>query len=349
MSGQRSAMTRWRWANIGVALVAIAIAARTVPWAEVASGVGTASMRWLAVAVIAAAVAVIARAGAWSRLLRAIGVHSPHIAVRATVLAMALNCVLIGNAGELARVAIVVRETRARLGSVVASIALERLLVTVPFLMLLVAVGAALPLPPVLARWYIPVVTGIPLIALGVLLMLRARRSVVDGGRLPRWAARMSRAIERLRSAGRTFLDSGCLTTVLGWDALHWLSQYASLMATAAALGFALSPGEGLLTLLALSAAGTARITPGNIGINQIAVVGTAEMLDLPATGALSVALVLHGVQVAPLLVGAVVVSVCRRRSAARDFLDGSNPGGGGEPETTGEHRNKSISRSVPR
>ena len=302
----------WRLAPpVLIAVASIAIG-RTVPWREVVDAVAAASWPLLAIVVVATVLALGARIAAWHCLLRSIGVYSAMTAMRASVVGMALNCVLIANAGEPARFAVVRRESRATGAAILATMALERLLVSVPFIVLLIVTGAIHPLPASLHDG-----RSLALLALGLAMaawfVVRRRPSprgvpapsLVDAP--PR--GRVSMAIGRFGTAMRDLLTPRRTAAVLGWAVAHWTLQFVALAVTAEALGFAMPVGGSLLALLGMSASGSVRATPGNIGVNQLIYVGTAEAMGLPGAGALAVALVMQVVQTVPVLGAAVLMS----------------------------------------
>jgi hypothetical protein len=57
-----------------------------------------------------------------------------------------------------------------------------------------------------------------------------------------------------------------------------------------------------------VSAGGSVRATPANIGVTQLVYAGTATMLGLPAQGAVAVALLLQAVQTVPVVLAAVAL-----------------------------------------
>jgi len=304
----------WTWGSAVLITLGVVFAGRAVPWAIAAASVRAASIPLLVLAAVATGVAIAARVVGWACLLRVIGVDSAGIAARSSIIAMALNCVLVGNAGEVVRAAIVTRESHARIGAVVAMIALERLVMIVPFILLVVVAGLLMPLPPTLARWYLPALGAVVLLTLGIVVTRSAESERGCAGR----PGRVCQALERVHSTARLLLAPGRLAVVLASAGLHWAMQYLAFIAAAAALHFPSSPVEGLIALLVLSVSGSVRVTPGGVGVNQLAMVGVAQALHLPAAEAVGVALVLQAIQTVSLLVAALAIITCRSSAPTR-------------------------------
>ena len=86
---------------------------------------------------------------------------------------------------------------------------------------------------------------------------------------------------------------------------LQWATYYWSIAATDAAV----TPSSSLLALLLSNFGGLFRLTPGNVGIIQGAVVLGLSPAGVPAAQAVAAGLVLQAVQVLPVLaIGAVIV-----------------------------------------
>lgn len=309
----------WRWAPPVVIAVLAVLAARAVPWGEVAARIAVASPPALAIATVATYLAVVARLVAWWILLQGVGVISLAIAGRATIVGMAINCLFIANVGEAHRVGIVVREARVSAPAVIASVVIERLIVSVPFALLLAVSGSMLPLPPELARWRLIVLGAIAAMIIGLLLLARPSRQKDAGMRIVSgWRSRAADALRRFRAAVRDLLSTGRTSLVLGLAVAHWVLQLIAIVSVAAALQFPLPVAGSLLALLGMSASGSVRLAPGNVGINQMVYASTAATFGLAPAGALGVAIVLQVIQTVPLLGLALIMSVLPDGSGRR-------------------------------
>lgn len=311
----------WRWAPPLVIVALAVLAACAVPWSEVVASIAGASLPMVAIATIATYLAVAARIFAWWTLLQRIGVISLAMAGRATIVGMAINCLLIANVGEAHRVAIVVREARVSTSAVIASVVIERLIVSLPFALLLAVSGSLLPLPPELASWRLIVLGVVAAMIIGLLLLARpGRQKPPDRGMASGWRLRAAEAVRRFRATLRDLLSTGRTSLVLGLAVAHWVLQFIAIVAIAAALQFPLPLAGSLLALLGMSASGSVRLAPGNVGINQIVYASTATTFGLDPAGALGVAIVLQVIQTVPLLGLAVAMIVVPSGSGRKEL-----------------------------
>lgn len=298
-------LRRWlpRLALLGLTVMI----ARGVSWPEFWSHLRAASLPMLCLALVANYVACAARTALWWRFLSAIGIQSLALAARAMIVGMALHCVVVGNAGEAGRVLLVMRRTGASAAAVTATVVLERLAVSTGFVAVLVAAGILLPLPEDLARWRVP---GMLMLCVGALVLIRlARESDVGqahAGNLSQGAFR--RGMQVFRSSVRQAASGSRASVIVGLTAINWIGQLITFHCTAKAVGLPISVGGSVIAMLAVTASGSVRATPGNAGVTQLAYVAIAEMLGLSPQAALGVALLLQAIQTVPVAVAALFV-----------------------------------------
>lgn len=309
----------WRWTPPAVLAVLAVVAGQAVPWSEVGSRIGQASLPLLALATTATYLAMAARLVAWWVLLQGIGVRSLTMATRATVIGMAINCLLIANAGEAYRVGIVVREAKVSASAVIATVVIERLIVSAPFALLLAASGSMLPFSPELGRWRLIMLGLITAMIIGLVLVARpGRQPDVSRPMATGWRLRVGNALKRFRAAVRVMLSTGRTSLVLGLAVAHWVLQIGALVAVAAALQFPMPLAGSLIALFGMSASGSLRLAPGNVGINQLVYASTAATFGLEPAAALGVAVVLQVIQTVPLLLLALAMSALAGLSGRR-------------------------------
>jgi uncharacterized membrane protein YbhN (UPF0104 family) len=252
-------------------------------------------------ALVANYLAVAARTVLWWRFLRVIAVPSFGLAVRATIVGMALQCVLVGNAGEAGRVLLVMRTTGQRARAVITSVVLERLVVSTGYLVVLVAGGLCLTFPAALDRWRLPAVAM--LCVGGVLVGLVARkpdeRCVSRGGRRAR---DLSRGVAALHASIREASVGAGGYLIVALTAVNWGAQLATFHWAAMAMDLPITIGGSAIAMLTVLASGSIRATPANMGVTQLAYVTTAAMLGLSGEVALQVALLLQGIQTIPIM-----------------------------------------------
>ena len=285
----------------------IVMMARGVSWPELWSHMSAASLPMVSLALMANCLACAARTALWWGFLDAVGIRSLAIAIRAMIVGMALNCVVVGNAGEAGRVLLVMRRTGASAAAVTATVVLERLAVSAGYLAILVVAGILVPLPEDLARWRVP---GMLMLCAGLLAILRLAREPrvirrhVGSSRV----SALRHGIQIFRSSVRQAAAGSRASLIVGLTGINWICQLMTFHWTAKALGLPISVGGSVIAMLAVIASGSVRATPGNAGVTQLAYVAIAEMLGLSVQAALGVALLLQAIQTAPIAMGALFV-----------------------------------------
>ena len=301
----------WRWLPSMVLLALVAMFADALPWPLLVVSLRGASLPLVAIAVLSTGLAVVARTLLFWRLLRGIGVDSPWLAARATVTAIALNGILIGQAGEAGRVLLVVRGSRLTSGPVLASVVFEHAMISAIYLLLILTAGAVLPMPEALARWRVPAL--ITVVALGCLVLLignlREAGSAGTAGKEPGMLQRIRRISAAFFSALRQLASARQLSGGLTLSASHWVLQLAAFYATTAALGFTIEPAATMVAFMAVTASSSVRLTPGNIGVSQAVFAGVAGTYGVPAQESIAIALLWQAIQTVPVAIGALVLA----------------------------------------
>ena len=283
----------------------IVMMARGVSWPELWSHMSAASLPMVSLALVANCLACAARTALWWGFLHAIGIRSLALAIRAMLVGMALNCVVVGNAGEVGRVLLVMRRTGASAAAVTATVVLERLAVTAGYVAVLVVAGILVPLPEDLARWRVP---GMVMLCIGVLALLRLAREPRVGHAGNSRLGAVRHGIQVFRSSVRQAAAGSRGSLIVGLTGINWICQLMTFHWTAKALGLPISVGGSVIAMLAVTASGSVRATPGNAGVTQLAYVAIAEMLGLSVQAALGVALLLQAIQTAPAAAGGLCV-----------------------------------------
>jgi putative heme transporter len=144
-----------------------------------------------------------------------------------------------------------------------------------------------------------------------VYLIGRTRRLTHRQGDEP--AEVVAGAREELRRLHFSRLD-GLFATVFG--AGNWLGDVACLGLAIAATGLHLPGDRLILVWSAGSAAATLGLTPGGIGVVEVALVGALTAAGLPTAGAATAVLVYRSISFwAKLLIGLLIYAVLHRRS----------------------------------
>lgn len=263
-------------------------------------------------------VSLLAKAGVWWVCLRAIGRPAFWIVARLTFLGSALNSLLVANSGEVGRVVLISRLTGIRTSSAFATVAVERLINICGFVMVLVATAAWLPLPAPTGRWMLG---GAGIIVLAIVFVgLRRNHAVAITRRPRRKPRRMVRAmrvhLRRTLLAVRRIGTPARLASAGAMTLVDWTCQLASyhLVARAAHLPMPLS--GSVLALLAVNLGLAVRVTPGNVGIFEIAYATAAASQGAPPAAALGVGMLIHLVQDLPTIVLGLAFGHSLKRSA---------------------------------
>ena len=254
-------------------------------WGALLEQLRGASLRLLALAIAANLASVVTRAGLWWLFLRSAGAPGFSLALRGTIAGLALNGVLIGRAGEAARVVMAVNGSAVDGAAAVATVVAERVALISGYLVVAVAGSWFVELPDAVARrlrFAVWALLGIgTLVAVGVVV-----------------AARVTARARQLVAVVRATPLAACILLV----AATWGLQFATYHLTALALEFPTPLSGSLAALVLVNAGTTVGITPGNTGVMQVAYAAGMRMSGLPVDAAVGVAVVLQAVQTLPVL-----------------------------------------------
>ncbi|HEU4629123.1 MAG TPA: lysylphosphatidylglycerol synthase transmembrane domain-containing protein [Gemmatimonadaceae bacterium] len=307
------------------ALLLLLAAARTVHWGEVWRAVRHASPAVLLAAAIVNLLSLLARGTRWWLFLRASGAPSLGTALRGAVVASGLNNVLPANGGEAARVMLVARREGVSSATVLATVALDRLVELLSCVALLVAAPLVLPLPAPLRDWRGRGAAALAVVvALCALLMWRAARrrpgaalpplAAPTAGRLPAvraYLARFAHGVTGLALPRR-------VGAALALSLLSWAGQAAVYHLTSRAAGFPASFAASAAAMLAVNLAFVVQTTPGNVGVFQLVYALVMAAFGLPHSAAVGVALLIQALQIVPVTALALLLAphLARRRHA---------------------------------
>lgn len=286
-------MKRGMWWAIG--LVVFAVGMRYLvrfPWTDTWAGLASADWRLLAAAATANLLSLACKARAWELLLR------PHAPVRmrttqaATFAGAAVGSIGVAMSGEAARLHLVTRDG-VPAGAAARAIAASRIVEAAALGLFVVGFGG--------------IVTGS-----AVLGALRGWRLVAAAAALLAAALAALRWLPWVRPHGvrpaSGYRFRGLLPP-LAFDTAAWALQWATYHWSIAAAHAHASPAASGLALLLSNLGGIFRLTPGNIGVVQGAVVLGLAPAGVPASRAMAAGLALQAVEVVPvLLIGAVLL-----------------------------------------
>lgn len=262
-----------------------------------------ASLPMLALATLANLAAIACGAVAWWSLLPIRAGRRLGPAFRATWVGFAASSVLPANSGALLRIALFARESGAGSAAATSALVLQRsvdgAVAALLVLLALPTLGAALPWRP--SPW---LVGGALAIAVALLAALRAPATLRAWVRRTRLGAWLRDGWEGTRRAA----TPGRLATAAALSVAAWTLQWGAYHLAARSVGLDVGAATSLALLAATNLSFLVRVTPGNVGVFQVAFVATAALLRLPAAPATAAAVLLQALQTVPVLVIAGVV-----------------------------------------
>ncbi len=220
------------------------------------------------------------KAWAWQLLLRPLAAIRFRTAQAVTFAGAAVNSIGIAMSGEATRVHLLARWDGVPPGAAMRSIAASRLAEAAALGVFLLGVAAG-----VTSGHGWRLLGGAVVLLIGALALFRwvpwLRPNRDDGG------------------AGWTPAQLGAPVAV---NVASWGLQWATYHWSIAATGVAVTPGLSALALVLANVGGIFRLTPGNVGVVQGAVVLGLAPAHVPAAEAVAAGLALQAVQVLPVL-----------------------------------------------
>jgi uncharacterized membrane protein YbhN (UPF0104 family) len=256
---------------LGAVVLAAALRyAAHFPWSDTWSTLVDADWALLAAAGGLNLLSLALKAWAWQLLLRAEAPVRFRTAQAATFAGAAVNAIGVAMSGEAARVHLLGSWDRVTPGVAVRSIAASRLVEAVALgLFLLAIVGG-------LSTEHVGRVFG------GAVVLL------VGAMALLRWVP--------------WFRPNRSVVIPVALDFASWGLQWATYHLSIVATGAAATPMLSVLALVLVNVGGALRLTPGNVGVVQGAVVIALRPAAVPAAQAVAAGLALQAVQVLPVL-----------------------------------------------
>lgn len=273
-------MRRWWVWVLGIAVLAAGLHyAVHFPWLNTWTTLTNADWTLLAAAGGINLLSLACKAWAWQLLLRPLTPVRFRTAQAATFAGAAINSVGIAMSGEAARVALLGAWDGVAAGAATRSVAASRIVEAAALGIFLLAVLGGM----VTEHWWRLLGAGLALVtgAVALLRWVPWLRPSDDG---KRWTA--------VQLAGPLAL--GIVSWGLQWGAYHWSIVASDVPVT---------PTLSVLALVLANVGGILRLTPGNVGVLQGAVVLALAPLGVEAARAVAAGLALQAVQVLPVLV----------------------------------------------
>lgn len=280
-----------RWALLAVATsVALAVLLR-FPWNRTIAALTGCAPALLAGALAVNLVSLVAKGWAWHLLLRRVCRSRWLVAQEANLIGCAVNSLSVSVMGEAARVQHIVSRDRVPIESAMASVVWARAAEALGLALFMLAAPSFLRLPPILH--------GLQIGGGGALaLMLGA---VWTG----RWPGLLRMLPAASRSAAARIAEMGhpkslILPTILA--VVNWGAQWATYHLTLLAFHVPASFATSFTALVVANLSGILRVTPGNIGLAQGAMVLALLPFGVPPHTSVAAALALQGLQIVPVL-----------------------------------------------
>jgi uncharacterized protein (TIRG00374 family) len=306
------------WGATAAALTLVVALASTVEWSETWRAVRAASPMLLVAAGVANLASLATRATRWWIFLRAAGAPSYGAALRGAVVGSGLNNLLPANGGEAARVLLVSRRAGVSSATVLATVALDRLVEFLSCVALLAVAPLVAPLPAALARWRAPGAVALAGLALVVGVLARRAALVAHAPMVP--AGVLEEVLPATRSRVRAYLARFAaamtglptprrLAPALLLSLVSWSGQAAVYHLTARALGLPVGVAASTAAMLAVNLSFLVQLTPGNVGIFQVLYALVMAAYGVSHHAAIGAAVVIQTLQIVPVTALALVLA----------------------------------------
>jgi uncharacterized protein (TIRG00374 family) len=311
-----SLLRRWQiWLGGGISLLLIYLLLHGLDWQQMTAAFYRVDPWLVALAVLVTTLSYLLRAVRWGVILAPIKRITFVRLVEATMIGYLANNILPARLGEVARAYLLGRKERVSPAGVLATLVVERLADIIVVLLMLVLTIWTIKLPvesPLLnerlaaAGWFTLVLF---LLALVILFLLQ-RHGEGFGQfllkRLTPWSSAWASRIERLATAftqGLRFPPGRGSWLLLVVSSLAiWMLATWPIDLVFRSFGIVLPMSASLLVMLLLVLAVMVPASPGNIGTFHAACVYGLAAFGIPRAEALSVAIVMHGVSLLPVL-----------------------------------------------
>ncbi|HXT36948.1 MAG TPA: lysylphosphatidylglycerol synthase transmembrane domain-containing protein [Chloroflexota bacterium] len=291
----------WVWILAVIVLAFGARFASSFPWQDTWESILEANWGLLGLASAANLLSFAAKGVAWHLLLVTMAPVRFRSTQAATFAGAAVNAVSIAVSGEAARMHLVTTYDGVPAMAAARSILASRFVEAAALGLLLMALGVGGSLWP---GWYLGAAGAV--LAIGAILILWRSRLVGSANRSP---------------AGPAGLPLSDLVLPILVAGIAWLLQWAGYHWAIAATGVPLNPEHSVTAVVLSNIGGLLRLTPGNVGVLQGAVVLALRPLHVPGSQAVAAGLALQAVQVFPILaVGLLLLG----RHGLRELLRGS-------------------------
>ena len=233
--------------------------------------------------------------------------------IRFTFAGLGLNAILLANAGEVIRVGLAARAAKARLATVLGSLASDKVVEILAFLAM--AVIAVLIQPTDLFPASKVVVPAV--VAFGFFVAFVAYRGnspenilepVVTGG----WRGYVHKGksfLVRFANEARMRLRGIDAVKAFGISLVYWPTQIIAFAAGAEAVGLHIPIVATVAAVVAVNLAGFIRATPGNVGVFQVFYALAVTRFGFPQEKAVAAAVLIQSVQLVTVIISGVIAA----------------------------------------
>ncbi len=313
------------WGGLAVGAAALYLAARSFDMEALGQAMRQVRLPLVALTVVTSLSTPVLKAVRWRWLFHPQRPRLDTLQLASlVVIGQAVNFVIPGRWGELARAYLAGEEAQMSKWFVLGTLAAEKLLDLVILAALVVALIPFVVLPEALAsRVEMVVLTALGVTALaGALLGGRAFWLRLAGGALrilppaaaDRWYRRIKAGLDGLAALG----DRRAALAVWGWSALFWLVAAITNLLLLIAFDLPASPVMALVLLAMLQGGVAVPSTPGKIGVFQLLCVLGLSVFGVPEATGLAYGLVLHVLVVGGVTIWAALALWARSLSLGR-------------------------------
>jgi uncharacterized membrane protein YbhN (UPF0104 family) len=295
-----------RLALLAVGACALALFLRRFPWREVPLVLARADPAILGTALAVNLGSLVAKGWAWWFLLQPAAACRWRAAQEANLIGSAMNSVSVTVVGETVRVQDLSLREGLPLGPVAASVVRVRAVEALALACFMLLAPTVLPLPPLLH--------GLQVMGGALVLALVAAS----------WSGRRFRLLELIPAKARAALsgmtETGSMRTFVPALLLalaNWIALWATYQLVLAALGIEAPLAASFTALILTNLSGVFRLSPGNVGVTQAAMIVALLPFGVRPHEALAAGLALQAIQILPVLALALA-AVAGRQLAAR-------------------------------
>jgi len=308
-------VARWVWGAATVAgLMAVSVLLLRFPWRTTVQTLEMVNTTLLAAALVINLVSPLAKGWAWHLLLAPIAPNRWWVAEEANLIGTAVNSVAAGVTGEAARISLIVQRDAVPLRAAVLSVVWSRAVEALGLALFLVLAPFALHLSRTLRGLQLG--AAVALVAVLAISRLRGWQRLID--RLPAGLRAGAAELAEMSWGGRLIAPTALAL-------VSWAAEWATYHLTLRAVHLPVSYAASFTALIAVNVGGLIRVTPGNVGVLQAAMVGALLPFGIAAEQAVAGGLALQAIEVLPVL--ALALAVAGRAGLARPATSEQLPG----------------------